>query len=89
MTGGAGSQGQQEVLLFADGQGNYYQIPRAVLEQGRVPDDQKAQLEQALNQEDTSGFLNFSKIEFDYLSGIKLVGTSASSFSWGATNQGT
>ncbi len=89
MTGGAGSQGQQEVLLFADGQGNYYQIPRAVFEQGRVPDDQKAQLEQALNQDDTSGFLNFSKIEIDYLSGVKIVGTSASSFSWGVTNQGT
>ena len=80
---------QAEMLIFADGKGGYYQIPRALFEQGRVPDDQKAQLEQALNQDDTSGFLNFSKIEFDYLSGIKLVGTSASSFSWGVTNQGT
>ena len=83
------SSEQAEMLILADGKGDYYRIPRSVLEQGRVPDDQKAQLEQALNQDDTSGFLNFSKIEIDYLSGIKLVGTSASSFSWGATNQGT
>ena len=91
MTGGAGSQGQQEVLLFADGQGNYYQIPHAVFEQGRVPDDQKAQLEQALNQEDTSGFAVDMFLKIDALSGVKLIGASkqVSSFSWGATNQGT
>jgi len=85
MTGGAGAQGQQEVLLFADGQGNYYQIPRAVLEQGRVPDDQKAQLEQALNQDDTSGFVKIDFLKIQPLSGLKLVGTSNqdSSFSWG------
>ena len=89
MTGGAGAQGQQEVLLFADGQGNYYQIPRAVFEQGRVPDDQKAQVEHTLNQDDTSGFLKIDFLKIDALSSVKLVGTSASSFSWGATNQGT
>ncbi len=58
---------RDEMLIFADGKGDYYRIPRSVLEQGRVPDDQKAQLEQALNQDDTSGVLNFSKIEIDYL----------------------
>ena len=68
------SSERAEMLVFADGKGDYYQIPRSVLEQGRVPEDQKAQLEQALNQEDTSGFLNFSKIQIDYLSGLKIVG---------------
>ncbi len=83
------SSEQAEMLIFADGKGDYYRIPRSVLEQGRVPDDQKAQLEQALNQDDTSGFAVDYFLKLDTLGGIKLVGTSASSFSWGATNQGT
>jgi hypothetical protein len=68
------SSEQAEMLIFADGKGDYYRIPRSVLEQGRVPEDQKAQLEQSLNQEDTTGFLNFSKIEIDYLSSLKIAG---------------
>ena len=53
--------GAEEMLTFADGAGNLYQIPRAVFEQGRVPDDQKQQLQQALDETDTQGFaLNLS-----------------------------
>ena len=81
---------QAEMLIFADGKGDYYQIPRALFEQGRVPDDQKAQLEQALNQDDTAGFAVDMFLKIDALSSIKLVGTStqASSFSWGIKGPG-
>ena len=89
MTGGAQSEGSQEVLIFADGAGNYYQIPRAVLEQGRVPDEQKAQLEQALNQEDVSGFAVDMFLKLTGTATYKQLGTtnqlSIQSFSWGAS----
>jgi hypothetical protein len=82
---------QAEMLIFADGKGDYYQIPRALFEQGRVPDDQKAQLERALSRDDTSGFAVDMFLKIDALSGVKLIGASkqVSGFSWGATNQGT
>lgn len=57
----ADNQGE-EVLTFVDEGGNYYQIPRATFEQLRVPDDQKAALEQALRGDDTSGFSKFSPL---------------------------
>jgi hypothetical protein len=65
---------RDEMLIFADGKGDYYQIPRALLEQGRVPDDQRAQLERALNQDDTTGFAVDYFLKIDALSGIKIVG---------------
>ncbi len=43
-------------LLFADSAGNYYRVPVAAIERGRVPDEQKAALEEALSREDVSGF---------------------------------
>jgi hypothetical protein len=44
-----------EVLIVRDGDGNYYQLPRAVLEGGRVPADRVAELEGALAG-DVTGF---------------------------------
>ena len=67
------SSERAEMLIFADGKGDYYQVPRSVLEQGRVPEDQKAQLERALNQEDTSGFAVDMFLKIDALSGLKII----------------
>jgi hypothetical protein len=44
-----------EILIVRDGDGNYYQVPRAVLEEARVPADRVAELEEALAGE-VSGF---------------------------------
>ena len=68
------SSEQAEMLIFANGKGDYYQIPRTALEQGRVPDDQKAQLERSLNQDDTSGFAVDMFLKIDALSGLKIIG---------------
>ena len=36
------------LLVFRDGEGNYYVIPRRTLERHRVPDARKAELERAI-----------------------------------------
>jgi hypothetical protein len=68
------SSERDEMLIFADGKGDYYRIPRSVLEQGRVPDNQKAQLEQALDQDDTTGFANDYFLKIQSLSSLKIIG---------------
>ena len=45
-----------EVFVFTDAAGNYYQVPRAIFEQCRVPDDQKADVERMLGRDDVAGF---------------------------------
>lgn len=54
---------QTNALIFKDQAGEYYLLPQATLERGRVPAEQKAVLEQAIAaahggaDEDTQGFL--------------------------------
>ena len=56
------SQDPQQVLILRDGAENYYLLSADVLAAARVPDDQKQQVEQALQQTgDVAGFaFNFS-----------------------------
>ncbi len=44
-----------EVLVLSDGEGTYYEIPREVVEQHRVSDERKAEIEAAA-EDDVSGF---------------------------------
>ena len=61
---------QNQVIVLKDGQGNYYLISGDAIQAGRVPEDKKATLEQALQQsQDVSGFFfdksfeqNFSRL---------------------------
>lgn len=47
------------VLLLA-GNGNYYAIPNADLARFRVPDEERAQLAQAISDNDTGGYLEIA-----------------------------
>ena len=48
---------QNQVLVLRDGEGNFYLISGNALEAGRVPEDKKQMLEQALREsQDVSGF---------------------------------
>lgn len=40
---------QQQIIVLMDGAGNYYEIPRATLEEGRVSDDRKKKVAAALD----------------------------------------
>jgi hypothetical protein len=44
-----------EVLILSDGEGIYYEIPREVVEQHRVSDERKAEIEAAAG-DDVSGY---------------------------------
>jgi hypothetical protein len=46
----------QQALILRDGAGNFYVIDGALIEQGKVSEQQKAQLEEAVKG-DVSGFL--------------------------------
>ena len=46
---------ETEMLVLRDGAGTYYRVPRALVEAGRVSDDEQARWEAALG-EDTGGF---------------------------------
>jgi hypothetical protein len=45
-----------EMLVFADKDGNYYAIARAVWEQARVPDDYKGEVERLVGAPEVGGF---------------------------------
>ena len=62
-----------ETLVLTDQQGNYYVIPRAVIESAKVTDEQKKrELHETVQGGDTSGFLGF--------------GTSLQAFKFGGAN---
>jgi len=44
-----------EVLMLSDGEGNYYEIPREIVEQHKVSNERKAEIE-AADEDDVSGF---------------------------------
>jgi hypothetical protein len=49
---------QTTALVLKDGTGNYFLVPQEALEQGRVPEERKAQIEQLMReQDDTQGHL--------------------------------
>ena len=48
---------ETDVLVFQDQVGNYFVVPRETLEQGRVPEEHKAEVEQLIaEQEDVQGY---------------------------------
>ena len=47
---------QREVLVFRDGTGNYYVVPRMDFEEYRVTEEQKARVEQMIGENDVTGF---------------------------------
>ena len=49
-----------EVVVLEDKNGNYYVLPRETLEQARVPEEDRAELERSMS-DDTQGF--FTLIE--------------------------
>jgi hypothetical protein len=51
----------EEMVVLRDGAGELYALPRRVLEQYRVPEHQKAEIEQAASPE-VSGFMDISPI---------------------------
>ena len=52
----ANENGAMEIVVLRDGQGRYYLLPRTALERARVPEEQQADLEEALGGGDVSGF---------------------------------
>jgi len=49
--------GQTDIsLVFTDQDQNYYVIPVEVFERGRVPAEHKAEVEEALREQDVSGY---------------------------------
>lgn len=48
-----------ELLVLCDGQGRYYLLPRAILEEARIDETHQAELAAALSGEDTTGFMTF------------------------------
>jgi hypothetical protein len=74
---------QDQVLIIRDSDGNFYVIPGSMLESGRVPDDQKAALEQAI-QSDVSGFGFFNTIaQGNFISNPQNVSNTGSNFAAG------
>jgi hypothetical protein len=43
---------RQQIIVLVDGDGNYYEIPRATLERSRVDKRRKKQVKEALEDED-------------------------------------
>lgn len=50
------TNGQHAVLLVKDDAGDYFLLPREVLERGRVPEERTAEIEQLLDETDVSGY---------------------------------
>ncbi len=48
---------QTSVIVFRDGMGNYYAIPREEFETYRVPDEHKSRVEKWAGQNDVTGFV--------------------------------
>lgn len=46
---------ERDVMLFGDAEGNYYLLPRDVVEAGRVPEEQKPQVQELIG--DVSGHI--------------------------------
>lgn len=50
---------RQQIVVLVDGAGNYYEVPRAVLERGKVSARRKKEVERALSDElEESGYIN-------------------------------
>lgn len=47
-----------ELVIFADGAGELYELPREIIEGARVSPARRAELEAQLGDDDTAGFLN-------------------------------
>jgi hypothetical protein len=50
---------RQQIVVFVDSAGNYYELPRAALERSRVSDRRKKEVKKALEDElEESGYIN-------------------------------
>jgi hypothetical protein len=47
-----------DVLVLSDSRGNYYLVPRTVLDRARVPDAHKGEVERLLQSEEVKGYLS-------------------------------
>jgi hypothetical protein len=47
---------ESDTLIVGDAAGDYFLVPRAVLEQGRVPEERRAEIERLLADADTAGY---------------------------------
>jgi hypothetical protein len=54
------SRGSSEVVVLADQNGQYFIIPRDVIEQGRVPHERASDVERLLRGEEVQGFISAS-----------------------------
>jgi len=45
-----------DLIVFTDSQGNYYALPRQALEQARVPEEHKAEIERLTRQGEVVGY---------------------------------
>ena len=78
----------EELLVLRDGAGELYALPRRILEQHRVPEHQKAEVEQAASPE-VSGFMDISPIGGLNLGPISGGGTTNPSGPSGPSQPGT
>ena len=49
---------ERDTLVVRDSQGNYFLVPHETLEQGRVPEEQRSEIERLIDEADTAGHLD-------------------------------
>jgi hypothetical protein len=74
---------QDQVLIIRDGEGNFYVVSGETIQAGRLSDDQKAALENAI-QSDVSGFGFFNTVlQGNFISNPQNVSNTGSNVAFG------
>jgi hypothetical protein len=49
---------ERDTLVMKDSEGNYFLVPHETVEQGRVPEEQRAEIERLIGEADTTGHID-------------------------------